>query len=45
MRRDEWGQFDYFEVSVDPDLDRRTGYRFRVTAAGVQIDDYLYDDA
>jgi hypothetical protein len=31
-------------VSLDPDLDRRTGYRFRVTAAGVQIDDYLFND-
>ena len=44
VRRDEPGQYDYFEVSLDPDLDRRTGYRFRVTAAGVQIDDYLFDD-
>ncbi|HEX7241402.1 MAG TPA: DUF5916 domain-containing protein [Longimicrobiaceae bacterium] len=44
VRRDEVGQYDYFEVSLDPDLDRRTGYRFRVTAAGVQIDDYLFDD-
>ncbi len=44
VRRDELGQYDYFEVSLDPDLDRRTGYRFRVTAAGVQIDDYLFDD-
>jgi hypothetical protein len=44
VRRDEAGQYDYFEVSLDPDLDRRTGYRFRVTAAGVQIDDYLFDD-
>jgi len=44
VRRDESGQYDYFEVSLDPDLDRRTGYRFRVTAAGVQIDDYLFND-
>ncbi len=44
VRRDESGQYDYFEVSLDPDLDRRTGYRFRVTAAGVQVDDYLFDD-
>jgi hypothetical protein len=44
VRRDEAGQYDYFEVSLDPDRDRRTGYRFRVTAAGVQIDDYLFND-
>lgn len=44
VRRDEAGQYDYFEVSLDPDLDRRTGYRFRVTAAGVQLDDYLFND-
>ncbi len=45
VRRDEQGQYDYFEVSLDPGLDPRTGYPFRVTAAGVQIDDYLFDDA
>jgi hypothetical protein len=44
VRRDESGQFDYFEVSLDPSMDRRTGYRFRVSAAGVQVDDYLFND-
>jgi len=44
VRRDENGQYDYFEVSLDPNNDRRTGYRFRVSAAGVQRDVYLYDD-
>lgn len=44
VRRDERGQYDYFEVSFDPNNDRRTGYRFRVSAAGVQRDVYLYDD-
>ena len=44
VRRDETGQADYFEVAFDPNLDRRTGYRFRVTAAGVQGDAYLYED-
>lgn len=44
VRRDEWGQYDYFEVALDPDNDRRTGYRFRVSAAGVQGDVYLFDD-
>lgn len=44
VRRDETGQADYFEVSFDPNLSRRTGYQFRVTAAGVQRDAYLYSD-
>ena len=45
VRRDETGQADYFEVSFDPNRDRRTGYQFRVTAAGVQRDAYLHDDS
>jgi hypothetical protein len=44
VRRDAGGQYDYFEVALDPDNDRRTGYRFRVSAAGVQRDVYLYND-
>jgi hypothetical protein len=44
VRRDEWGAYDYFELSLDPNNDRRTGYRFRVSAAGVQRDVYMYDD-
>ena len=44
VRRDETGQADYFEVSFDPNMDRRTGYQFRVTAAGVQQDAYLHSD-
>ena len=44
VRRDEGGQYDYFELSLDPNNDRRTGYRFRVSAAGVQRDVYMYDD-
>jgi hypothetical protein len=43
-RRDGEGQFDYFAVEVDPDLDKRTGYRFRVSASNVQRDEYLFDD-
>jgi Domain of unknown function (DUF5916)/Carbohydrate family 9 binding domain-like len=38
------GRSDYFEVMIDPNGDRRTAYRFRVTAGGVQTDRYLYDD-
>lgn len=44
VRRDDNGQYDYFELSLDPNSDRRTGYRFRVSAAGVQRDVYLYND-
>lgn len=44
VRRDEMGQFDFFELSLDPDLDLRTGYVFRISAAGVQGDAYLFDD-
>ena len=44
VRRDAEGQYDYFEISIDPNNDRRTGYLFRVSAAGVQRDVYLYDD-
>ena len=44
VRRDDNGQYDYFELSLDPNNDRRTGYRFRVSAAGVQRDVYLFDD-
>ena len=38
------GQFDLIEVMLDPTLDRRTGYRFHVTAANVQGDAYLFND-
>ncbi len=44
VRRDEMGQFDFFELSLDPNLDLRTGYVFRVSAAGVQGDAYLFDN-
>ena len=38
------GQFDYLAVMLDPNLDGRTGYEFRVSAANVQADAYLFDD-
>jgi hypothetical protein len=44
VRRDQEGNADFFEVSLDPNLDRRTGYQFTVSAANVQLDRYLYDD-
>ncbi len=43
-RRDQQGQFDYFTVSLDPNLDRRTGYWFAINPVNVQGDGYLYDD-
>ncbi|MDX1568700.1 MAG: DUF5916 domain-containing protein, partial [Longimicrobiales bacterium] len=44
VRRDQFGQFDYVAVGFDPNLDRRTGYEFRLSAAGVQGDSYFYND-
>lgn len=44
FRRDDQGQADYVEIGIDPNMDRRTGYVFAVTAANVQADKYLYDD-
>lgn len=44
LRRDQEGSADFFEVSLDPNLDRRTGYQFTVSAANVQVDRYLFDD-
>jgi hypothetical protein len=44
-RRDETPRaVDYFEFSFDSNMDRLTGYSFRVTAAGVQRDMYLFND-
>jgi len=45
LRRDDRGPyFDWFAVSLDPNLDRRTAYTFQVSAAGVQADRFAYDD-
>lgn len=44
VRRDDGGQFDYFTFSVDPNRDKRTGYQFRISAAGAQRDAYLFND-
>jgi len=44
VRRDSRGQFDYFVFSLDPNNDKRTGYQFRISAAGAQRDAYLYND-
>lgn len=40
-RRDDTGDADYLLVGIDGYLDRRTGYAFGVTAAGVQFDAVL----
>jgi hypothetical protein len=45
VRRDQRGQFDWFEVALDPNHDRQTAYVFRVNAAGVQFDEYLFNDS
>ena len=44
VRRDERGQYDYLEVLFDPNLDRQTGYLFRVSASGVERDAFLSED-
>jgi len=44
-RRDEFGgPFDQFAVQIDPNLDGLTGYNFGISAAGVQADQYLFED-
>jgi hypothetical protein len=45
VRRDQEGQFDDFAVAIDPNRDRRTAYVFKVSAAGVQYDEYLFNDS
>ena len=37
-RRDEFNKADWFIVSIDSYLDRKTAYTFAVSAAGVQVD-------
>ena len=43
-RRDESVSSDQFEFQVDPWLDHRTGFFFRVSAAGAVRDGILYND-
>ena len=46
VRRDERGPYmDWFGFAIDPSHDRRTGYHFKVNAAGVQQDIYISDDS
>ncbi|MCG8470013.1 MAG: carbohydrate binding family 9 domain-containing protein [Gemmatimonadetes bacterium] len=44
VRRDERGAFDSFAVSLDPNRDGLTGYRFSVSAAGAESDSFLFGD-
>jgi len=44
VRRDRWGESDIVTVRLDPYHDHQTGYRFDLSAAGVQRDCRLYDD-
>ncbi len=44
VRRDQESQADHFEVGFDSNNDRRTGFLFRVSAANIQRDEYIFDD-
>lgn len=44
VRRDGRGNFDWFAIQIDPNLDRRSGYGFEVSAAGQQRDVYFFND-
>ena len=43
-RRDTWTSSDMIWVMVDSYHDRRSGYEFGVNAAGVKVDQAIYDD-
>ncbi len=43
-RRDTWTASDMIWLFIDSYHDRRTGYEFGVNAAGVKIDQAIYDD-
>lgn len=43
-KRDTEGNSDFVEVDIDSYHDHRTGYTFVVNAAGIQEDDYRFDD-
>ncbi len=44
QRRDTDFNSDWTVIYLDPNLDRRTGYAFRISSAGVEVDSILYDD-
>ena len=44
VRRDRWAESDVISVRLDPYHDHQTGYRFELSAAGVQRDCRLYND-
>ncbi|UCE67526.1 MAG: carbohydrate binding family 9 domain-containing protein, partial [Candidatus Zixiibacteriota bacterium] len=44
VRRDRWGESDVVTVRLDPYHDHQTGFKFDVSAAGVQRDCRLYND-
>jgi hypothetical protein len=43
-RRDSIESSDMLSIYLDPYHDRLTGYNFRVTADGVKVDAYMFDD-
>jgi hypothetical protein len=43
-RRDNIESSDFVSFYIDPYFDRLSGYNFRVTADGVKVDHYVYND-
>jgi hypothetical protein len=43
-RRDKFGNSDLVSVYIDPYHDKTTGYNFKVSPDGVQMDSYVYND-
>ncbi|MCP4600911.1 MAG: carbohydrate binding family 9 domain-containing protein [Proteobacteria bacterium] len=43
-RRDREIESDWFEIAIDGRMDKRTGFFFKVNAAGVQQDGMIYDE-
>ena len=43
-RRDQIESSDIVSIYIDPYHDRTTGYNFRINPAGVQQDDYIFDN-
>lgn len=44
VRRDQWAESDKVVIRLDPYHDHQTGYRFEISAGGVQGDMKLFDD-
>ena len=44
QRRDTDFHSDWVVIYLDPNHDRRTGYSFRISSAGVEVDSIMFDD-